>query len=207
MHQLSLPVSAARQDREGHGVVWWAALLLVLSVLVWPPADARSLRCDGSLVSAGDRRIDVNTACGEPDLMVPVRHEVIVGYGVLPYEEIWYYNFGPQRFIRELRIRNGRIVAIESRGYGFRPDAPGRCSPEALKRGMTHLELVARCGDPDDREQRVRRRYHDPQYPARGSTVTLEEEWIYNFGPRYFYRVLTLVDGRVQRVESGGRGY
>lgn len=183
-----------------------AVLLLVLAVMttaVLPTASA-GLRCDGTLVSVGDRRFDVRAACGEPDLRVPVRELLVGGYMALPYEEIWYYNFGPRRFLRELHFQSSRLVAVRTPGYGFRPNAPGSCSPHDLRRGMTLLELHARCGAPDDRELRVRWRSHSP---AGLGHVALEEEWLYNFGPLTFYRIVTLVDGRIIRVESGGRGH
>jgi hypothetical protein len=169
-------------------------------------SGAEAMRCDGRLVTVGDRRFDVLAACGEPDLRVPVRLEVI-GVYALPYEEIWYYNFGPSRFIQQLRFRQGRLESIDSAGYGFHPDAPGSCRPEDLRRDMTHLELVARCGEPVDREQRLRWLPYDQGYPfARGRAV-FEEEWIYDFGPDRFYRILTLVDGLVVKIETGRWGF
>jgi hypothetical protein len=170
------------------------------------PAEARAMRCDGSLITVGDRRFDVLAACGEPDLRVPVRLEVI-GIYALPYEEVWYYNFGPRRFIRQLRFRQGRLVAIDSAGYGFHPDAPGPCRPEDLRRDMTHLELVARCGEPVDREQRLRWLPFDQAYPFARGRVVFEEEWIYDFGPHRFYRILTLIDGLVVNIETGRWGF
>ncbi len=32
--------------------------------------------------------------------------------------EEWTYNFGPRRFMRLLRFENGRLLTIESIGYG-----------------------------------------------------------------------------------------
>jgi len=125
---------------------------------------------------------------------------------ILPYEEIWYYNPGPQSAIRQLRFRQGRLVAIELAGPGFHPQAPGLCRPEDLRRGMTHLELVARCGDPADREQQVRWLPLGPEHPVSSGRVVFAEEWIYDFGPRRFYRILTLVDGLVERIETGPHG-
>lgn len=169
-------------------------------------AEGQTLRCDGRLVSIGDRRFDALAACGEPDLRVPVRLELLGALPVLPYEEVWYYNFGPQRLIRQLRFRGERIVAIETAGYGFAEAAPGRCRPEDLRRGMTVLELLARCGQPADREQRVRQVGRRALHPFTTASVMLEEQWIYDFGPARFYRIVTVVDGRIAEVETGRRG-
>jgi hypothetical protein len=177
-----------------------AVLVLALATVLLTTASA-GLRCDGTLVSVGDRRFDVRAACGEPDLRVPVGQLLVGTHMALPYEEIWYYNFGPRRFLRELHFRSSRVVAVRTPGYGFRLTG---CSPTDLRQGMSLLELHARCGPPDDRELRVLRRHY---FPAGLGQVTLEEEWIYNFGPSRFYRIVTLVDGRITRVESGGRGH
>lgn len=182
-----------------------AALCLAVTVGLTGTASA-GLRCDGGLVSVGDRRFDVRAACGEPDLRVAVREHLLGAYMALPYEELWYYNFGPRRLIRELRFTSSRLVAVRTHGYGFNPDAPGRCTPHELRPGMTILELQARCGEPDDREIRIRWLRSFPSIPAYGR-VALEEEWLYNFGPADFYRVVTLVDGQITRVERGRRGY
>jgi hypothetical protein len=185
-----------------------AAMLLAVTTALLTTAllttASAGLRCDGSLVSVGDRRFDVRAACGEPDLRVPVRQLLVGAHIALPYEEIWYYNFGPRRFLRELHFQSSRLVAVRTPGYGFHRNAPGGCSPRDLRRGMTLLELHARCGAPDDRELRVRWRHH---FPAGLGHVALEEEWLYNFGPRQFYRIVTLVDGRITRVETGGHGH
>ena len=169
--------------------------------------QASSMRCDGKLVSRGDLRVEVRAACGEPDMVVPVGRMGLSGVMLLPYEELWYYNQGPRRFIREVRLRDARVVTINSRGYGFNPDSPGSCNHTDFERGMTRLELMARCGEPDDWHIRVIQRHYDPARPYLGSSVVLEEEWVYNFGPSRFIRVLTLVDGRVREIEWGGRGY
>jgi hypothetical protein len=180
------------------------AAALVLTAILGTDTAA-DLRCDGGLVSTGDRRFDVRAACGDPDLQIPVREYLFGAYMSLPYEEVWYYNFGPRRFIRELRFRASRLVLIETRGYGFHPDMPGRCTAHDLRRGMTVLELHARCGEPDDHEVRARWLRAIPGIAGHGQVV-LEEEWLYNFGPHEFYRVVTLVDGRITRVERGRRG-
>lgn len=181
-------------------------LLMVLVLGSADPAEAQTLRCDGRLVSVGDRRFDLIAACGEPDLRVPVRLELLGAVPVLPYEEIWYYNFGPHRLIRQVRLRSDRILAIDSAGYGFAVSTPGSCRPEDLRRGMTVLELLARCGAPADLEQRVRQGGWRPLQPFATASVVLEEQWIYDFGPARFYRIVTVVDGRVADVDTGRRG-
>jgi hypothetical protein len=184
-----------------------STLLGACCLLAMVAVEARTLRCDGRLVSVGDRRYDALVACGEPDLRVPVRLQVIGALPAYPYEEVWYYNFGPHRLMRELRLREGRIIAIETAGYGFRPEHPGSCRPRDLRHDMTALELLARCGDPDDIESRTRYLGHRYGHPQSYGSVVVEEDWIYDFGPRYLYRVVTLTAGRISNVESGRRGH
>ena len=194
----------AERTMRGYGLCVGIGIIVLSGAI---SADAaRYLRCGNDLVSVGDRRIALRAACGEPDLMLSVEEE-LVGIDRLPYEEAWFYNRGADRFIREVRIRNGRIVSIHSRGYGFNRERPGPCEPGELTPGMTPLELVARCGDPDDREVHLRRYYYDPRRPSLGARIVIEEEWVYNFGPRRYYRVFTVSDGAIQRVDTEGRGH
>lgn len=181
--------------------------LLLFALVLTAQAHASSLRCDGELISRGDLRAQLRAACGEPDMTVPVGHMQVTGAGLLPYEELWYYNEGARNFIREVRLSDGRVAGIASRGYGFNPDTPGSCGHRDFSPGMTRLELLARCGEPADRHVRIMSDYLDPRRPQLGSTAVLEEQWVYNFGPHRFIRVLTLVDGRVREVDSAGRGY
>lgn len=191
--------------RNAAGIVIW--LLMGCALLAASQVQASSLRCNGNLISRDDLRAELRAACGEPDMIVPVSHMGVAGAQLLPYEELWYYNEGPRRLIREVRLRDARVVRIATRGHGFDPDLPGPCGYMDFEIGMTRLELLARCGEPSDRNLRVMRHNYDPRRPRLGSTAVLEEAWIYNFGPRRFIRVLTLVDGRVREVDSGGRGY
>lgn len=175
-------------------------------VLLPASTEAQSLRCDGRIVGVGDRPFDVLVVCGEPALRTPVRLELPGGGLALPYEEVWYYNFGPRRLLRAVRIRGERVVAIDSLGYGFDQANPGGCQPQDLRTDLSVLELLARCGEPADRRQRLRpapMAFHHPLAPA---GAVIEEEWIYDFGPRRLYRIVTLLDGRVARIDTGRRG-
>ena len=169
------------------------------------PAEAASgFSCNGRLVSVGDRSFDVLQRCGEPDYREVISSQIGPGVGVIPHEEVWHYNFGPQRHVRVLLFREGRLRRIESGGYGY--IAPSeRCNPGDIQRNLTALELLGRCGEPDHKERRVEPLYyHRDLIVGHGRVV---EEWIYNFGPQRFQRIATLREGRVTRVERGERGY
>ncbi|RFA30527.1 hypothetical protein CAI21_05630 [Alkalilimnicola ehrlichii] len=183
-------------------------LLFVLLLATVGTAQASSFRCDGRIVSTGDRKYDVTAACGEPDHVERLRTTYV--YGTIPVEEeeVWYYNFGPRQFVRVLRFRGSRLESIRNAGYGFRPEqVDGECRPQDLQRGMSKLELLARCGRPDAEETRhhIHHRQRQEDIPP---TVRVEpiEEWIYGFGPGQFDREVTIRGGEIVRVERGRRG-
>lgn len=180
--------------------------MLLLALLLAPAAVAAGLRCDGRLVAVGATAYEVRAACGEPDHRSETRQLYLHGVVTLEREEVWYYNFGPRRLLRVLRFRDGRLARIDSAGYGFDPAAvAGQCRSRDIRPGMTELELLARCGEPAQRERRDRVRY--PTDPPTFVLVVTVEEWVYDFGPGRFLRLITLEDGLVQRVEQGSRGF
>lgn len=176
--------------------------MLVLPTLWASPATADSMRCSGSLVRTGDRMFDVRRACGEPDVAVTL-HSVATSAGLVPVEEEWQYNFGRQRLIRFLRFQNGRLTQIRSGGRGFLHSTGGSCSPSALQTGISQLELVARCGEPEVIETRVTGRSY--QLTPGGVLFPVgipAEEWFYTFDDTRFIRVVTVVNGRVVDVDQ-----
>lgn len=179
-----------------------AALLLSTSL----PAQAdNAMRCGAHLVGPGDRMFEVRELCGEPAIKVVLVSALTVNYGLLPYEEEWQYNLGPQHLMRFLRFRNGRLTSVETGPYGFKRPAE-RCKPFELTAGMSLLELLARCGEPALVERRISEQEYrvspvGPFYPA-GIAV---EDWIYDFNDNYFKRIATVVDGRVIQVENTKR--
>jgi hypothetical protein len=104
-----------------------AALLLAFAI----PASADGLRCGSRLVTSGDPRSKVRHFCGEP---TDVQTRYILrrptfnaggrfftygdGYVEIPVE-IWTYNFGPYKLMRQIRFVDGVVDDIESLGYGY----------------------------------------------------------------------------------------
>ena len=173
------------------------ALLLIAGA-----AGGDSLRCGGDLVAEGDRMFRVREQCGEPDVAV-VKNALHAGYpGYIPYEEQWQYNFGPQRQLRYLDFVNKELRRIQSGPSGFTRPA-SRCKPNRLETGISRLELLGRCGEPDRTAERVSPRPYRRQpggllYPE-GVPVT---DWIYTFDGNRFTRVVSLIDGWVVRVDE-----
>jgi hypothetical protein len=96
------------------------------------PAAAWAMRCGTRLVVEGDLAIDVRAKCGEPtditrkSVLKPAiiwlnGRPVQVGNGLLDVSvEIWTYDLGPLKLMRQLRIEDGKVVQIDTLGYGHR---------------------------------------------------------------------------------------
>lgn len=163
---------------------------------------ADGLRCSNHLIQPGDRQFEVLEYCGEPDIKVLLESVLTLEHGALPYREEWQYNFGPSQFMRYLRFRNNRLIDVRTGSRGFTtPDE--RCDPHEITENLSELELLSRCGKPALIERRIAEREHrvspvGPVFPV-GTAV---EDWIYDFGGNRFHRIVTVIDGRVVRVES-----
>jgi hypothetical protein len=92
-----------------------------------PRVQADALRCGDRLVHTDAAVGEVLAICGEP----AHRQQQYVQRGDILYdtEELWTYDFGPDRLLQTLQFRNGRLVAIETGGYGY--DAPAARSVAA----------------------------------------------------------------------------
>lgn len=124
-------------------------------LVLWLAASpASAFWCRGSLVLEGDRAHEVRARCGEPASIVATTEEIttFVGgrsrvdrtgvYGGTSVSrtiavETWIYDFGPTRFMEELRFENGVLVRLTRLGYGTRRSSiePGS--------GRSHLGATA----------------------------------------------------------------
>lgn len=116
--------------------------VLVSSVL-FVDFTMAGIRCGTKVVNKGDSSQYVEKICGSPELKQ--QRSVIVTRGLegntlisngrnyrsnknlqqyLEYSEQviideWEYNFGPNRLKQKVTFENGRIISIESAGYGY----------------------------------------------------------------------------------------
>jgi Protein of unknown function (DUF2845) len=107
------------------------ALLLLLLAATAGPAQADALRCGSKLVTEGDTRAEVSNKCGDPTdvdrstiMVQPTMwvhgRPVAVGNGLVEVPvETWLYNLGPHQFMRRVHFQDGRVVSIETLGYGY----------------------------------------------------------------------------------------
>jgi hypothetical protein len=116
-------------------------LSLGLALLAQP---ALAMRCGNRLVGEGDHQLKVAGLCGEPAL-VETRTIYRSGIPRLDYRlnrpgllstterelllhrrsvvkvevEVWTYNFGRNRLMREVLFEDGRVEEVRRLGYGF----------------------------------------------------------------------------------------
>jgi len=111
------------------------ALLALFACI--PMAHADAMRCGSKLIREGDVRSLVRDFCGEPSdiqtrsiLRRPTFNfngrKTFFGDGLVEIPvEIWTFNFGPSKLMREVKFVDGRVEAINTLGYGYRvPSSP-----------------------------------------------------------------------------------
>lgn len=194
------------------------AILLPLAFSAGTPASAGdSLRCGSRIVSLRAIGAEVAAICGEPAYVDRWETELPLTGQPVGDTEIWYYNFGGNQLLRVLKFRNGRLASVDTDGYGFDGQADGHCGPGEIVEGESKFRLLTRCGDPVARrvtgalrsvqpQSRIYRRYESTGYNDYVTPV-YREEWVYNFGPRYRQRTVTLENGWVVDVADGGPGF
>lgn len=126
---------------------YFKIVFLLISIVVSEQSVA--LRCGNKLVDVGDSKPKVNFVCGEPDykelreIAYPdycsnrvdfneqssfyyrgrsrqyLPHHL--NYTLCQYKtrEVWIYNFGPRKFMRELIFYRGHIEEINALEYGY----------------------------------------------------------------------------------------
>lgn len=183
------------------------ALLCLLSLLATP---ALALRCGTRVVSEGDRDFAVRERCGEP-FYVDQFSSVQVRGANGPFEsqvedvyDVWYYNFGPRRLMLRLLFLNGRLQREETLGYGVTTLGES-CNLDALPAGTSAGEIVAYCGSPAARRQQRSADIRRDNFGNERYRPVRIEEWTYDLGDTRLLRVLTLHNGRLQRVDTEGR--
>ena len=88
-----------------------------------------------------------------------------------------------------------------------------RCDGGIVGTGDTKLDLLGKCGPPTLREVRDAERTAVVALDERGRALELRratsavEVWTYDHGPQRFVDHVTLVNGKVARIERGGYGY
>lgn len=88
-------------------------------------AKPEQRECSEQVVSVGDTKSDVIAKCGEPawkdTRQEELKEKLDDGreHKILVTIEDWTYNLGPNRFVRILTFRNGRLTDIGTGKYGY----------------------------------------------------------------------------------------
>lgn len=175
--------------------------LLILAVLA--QSSQAAFRCGASLVNEGDWPVEVEQHCGAPDYTSTYPTATVPGLGVVQTEEHWYYNPGPQRFVKILIFRNGKFVRAETLGYGFHVSSRRGCDAGDLRHISNEYELRARCGEPASK--RVEWQIpsgHNRSENWQNMKPVLIQEWLYDFSDNQFRQIVTLRNGDVVNVDS-----
>jgi hypothetical protein len=108
------------------------SLLALALMSIAGGAGAQAMECGNKLITRGDTSSEVAARCGNP---THVEHSVITrsaagswingqwvqsgGSQVEISVEVWLYNLGPDKFMRQIRFEDGHVVKIETLDYGF----------------------------------------------------------------------------------------
>ncbi|MGQ4809585.1 hypothetical protein NKDENANG_03008 [Candidatus Entotheonellaceae bacterium PAL068K] len=87
-----------------------------------------------------------------------------------------------------------------------------RCATTLVTEGDYKIDVRHKCGEPVSIE--ARRGYktlhllHTPHFVQKKITIPIAiEEWLYNFGPHRFMRLLRFENGRLTTIRALGYGY
>lgn len=186
-----------------HTIGWMTGLALLIAGLLWTDA-ASAFRCGNSLVREGDPKYQVLRLCGPPDHEEKQADAYLDGLGYVGVREVWYYDPGPNGFVRELTFRKGRLSNIEV--VGRSGIATGNCDPHFIDEGLNRYQLLAECGEPAAKDSWYEHgRFKVGEHDVVSGRVKIEE-WVYEFGPGQFIRYVRIIDGQVVKVELGERG-
>lgn len=175
-----------------------AAGALAIAALLASPA-ALALRCHGEVISEGAPAYAVRKACGVPDHVTRLYDPAQGERGA----ELWYYDLGYGRLLRELQFRHGRLRRISTVGADIsHAKGSGSCEPTQIFNGMTSYELLVRCGGPIQRETRYERVGVWRNGRLYGYREAWVEIWYYDFDDGHIDRRVRIVDGRVASVDT-----
>jgi hypothetical protein len=104
---------------------------IILLALSWD-AGAQAMECGNRLITEGDSLAKVASLCGNPtqvDRKSIVRQAsggwvngqwaASAGAQIEIPVEVWLYNLGPDKLMRQIRFEDGRVVKIETLDYGY----------------------------------------------------------------------------------------
>lgn len=82
-----------------------------------------------------------------------------------------------------------------------------RYQGQTIELGDTKYEVTAKLGRPDGKLQRQRHFLQKVDVASVQVDTVREEKWLYNFGPRRFFHILTFENHTLVCIEEGDYGY
>ncbi len=192
--------------------LWFLTVMMAIPCLLF----AESFECKQGTVYINDSRVDMLLKCGEPDWKESHREKIVsrpsrsTKHKKSITVEEWTYNFGPNRFIRIITLRNGKITDIRTGDYGYsnaKKPQPREFSDRIVSIGESSGEVIAKWGEPagrNPRQEKLKERLSDGDYRI---TTIIIDEWTYNLGPDRFMRILTFKNGKLTDINTGEYGY
>ena len=93
-------------------------------LMVSSAAFSAVMSCAGGIITIGDRSYDVLAKCGSPNVKESYQEEVTRRFDADIKEKLfitveeWTYDFGPNKFIRIVTIKNGMVTDIQETHFG-----------------------------------------------------------------------------------------
>lgn len=80
------------------------------------------------------------------------------------------------------------------------------CDGGIVSSGNSAADLLIKCGRPEWKDSRTEEIVDEINRDMRNRTYVTVEDWTYNFGTNQFLRIVTLRNGVVSRIRTGGYG-
>lgn len=86
--------------------------------------QAYAMRCGNEIIMEGDVKEKILKYCGKPSHKAKdkiVFYEYRFGHKHKRSKKVikWFYNFGPTEFYYVLTFEKGKVIAVNTDGYGF----------------------------------------------------------------------------------------
>jgi hypothetical protein len=81
------------------------------------------------------------------------------------------------------------------------------CSGGIVSVGDSRVDLVTKCGEPDWKDSHDEVISERLDSDTKRKVIIVVDEWTYNFGTSQLIRVVTMKNGKISDIRSGGYGY
>ena len=80
------------------------------------------------------------------------------------------------------------------------------CGSKTISVGDSRIDVLINCGEPDSKESHQEELMDTLDGSLKRKIIITVEEWTYNFGPSQFVRIVTLKNGTIADIRTGGYG-